>query len=208
MCACVTITRETSLMAYPAPSRPASMSARPPSGRSGRQTPQSTTVTLSPSARMYMLTLSMALTPIGKATRVTPGIESRAAFTGRLPARSAPYPWLALGSLRSSAPTRLRCSLPRARGRPGGACDARSPSSPRSSVQAFQEGEPHLELDLVGRRGFADHPRDSLHLKVCDALQGFPGPVESLGNRVLDRLAATGPINRLLHRHDHHDWGW
>ena len=51
------------------------MDARPPSGRSGRHTPQSTTVTLSPSARMYMLTLSIALTPIGSATRVTPGID-------------------------------------------------------------------------------------------------------------------------------------
>src|SRR6476469_5037745 len=130
MCACVTITRETSSMAYPAPSRPASMAASPPSGRSGRQTPQSTTVTLSPSAMTYMLTLSMAFTPIGNATRVTPGIESRADWlTGRLPARSAPRLWLA----------RLRLG---------------------SSVQTFQEGEPDLELDLVGGGRLTDHPGD------------------------------------------------
>src|SRR6478609_8346930 len=102
------------------------MAASPPSGRSGRQTPQSTTVTLSPSAMMYMLTLSIAFTPIGNATRVTPGTESGglAAFTG------------------------------------GG-----------SSVQAFQEGEPDPEFDLIGRRRFSDHSGDSLHFKVCDALQ-------------------------------------
>src|SRR6476469_4674531 len=208
MWACVTITRDTSLMAYPAPSRPASMAASPPSGRSGRQTPQSTTVTLSPSARMYMLTLSMAFTPIGNATRVTPGIESRGDWlTGRLPARSARL-WLAPGSLRSSAPTRLRCSLPRARGRPRGAPAMLARLRLRSSVQAFQEGEPHLQLHLVGRRRFSNHPRDSLHLKVCDALQGFPGTVEGFGDSVLDGLAATGQVNCLLHRHDHHDWGW
>ncbi len=56
------------------------MDASPPSGRSGRQTPQSTTVTLSPSDRTYMLTLSIALTPIGSSTRVTPGMVSGSGF--------------------------------------------------------------------------------------------------------------------------------
>src|SRR4051812_4001360 len=110
------------------------MAASPPSGRSGRQTPQSTTVTLSPSAMTYMLTLSIAFTPMGNATLVTPGIESGGC-------------WLTVW---------------------------------RSSVQAFQQGEPDSELHLIGRRRFPDRPRDALHLKVGDALQRFPGTVERL----------------------------
>src|SRR3954447_2632521 len=72
MCACVTTILDTSRTLYPAASRPASTAPRPPSGRSGRHTPQSTRVTRSPSASTCMFTLSTALTPTGNGTRVSP----------------------------------------------------------------------------------------------------------------------------------------
>ena len=131
------------------------MDASPPSGRSGRQTPQSTTVTLSPSARMYMLTLSIAFTPIGSATRVTPGIDSSR-----------------LGPRR------------------------------RSSVHAFQQGEPDLELDLIGGRRLVDHTGDPLHLEEVMPSRDSRARSSASDDRVLDCLAAAGEIYRLLHAHD------
>src|SRR2546423_5751046 len=73
MWACVTMMRDTSRSAYPACSIPRSSAGSPSSSASARNTPQSTSVTRSPSASTYTLTLSMPWMPIGSATRVTPG---------------------------------------------------------------------------------------------------------------------------------------